>query len=189
MQTTTPSVSADRNVAPLSGILMYENREAYARALNLYAHLAIEVAREIPLHFSWWAFATLRDRANAAVISNAVAEADLVIIAAQPGTDWPVEFKRWVDSWTLPAAKRLSALGALFAPTHLEFAGVCGRQTYLQHGAARWQLDFLTATSEPTGELMKNKLGLVAATTMDFETEPMNVTDRPAYSPYCGING
>jgi hypothetical protein len=188
MATTIPAKPAEETFTPLCGVLLYEDREAQARALNLYAYLATEVAREIPLEFSWWAFPTLHDTTHARAARNAIATADVVIVAAKAAADWPREFKIWVESWALPKSKRLSALGALLSPGEAGGAAVCGRHAYLQYVAARQQLDFLAAAPDATTQMMKTKLGLSSAPNA-AQIGPDDIPDHPVYSPYCGING
>jgi hypothetical protein len=188
MATTIPAKPAKEIFTPLCGVLLYEDREAHARALNLYAYLATEVAREIPLEFSWWAFPTPHDTTHARAARNAVAAADVVIIAAKAAADWPQEFKSWVESWALPKSKRLSALGAFLSPGETTAPNVCGRQAYLQYVAARQKLDFLAAAPDATAQMMKTKLGLSPAPSAT-QIGPNDIPDHPVYSPYCGING
>lgn len=188
MATTIPAHPAAEIFTPLCGVLLYEDREAHARALNLYAYLATEVAREIPLEFSWWAFPSLQDTTHARAARNAVATADVVIVAAKAAADWPSEFKTWIETWALPKSKRLSALGAMLSPSETSGVTVCGRQAYLQYVAARQKLDFLAAAPDATAQLMKTKLGLSSAPNA-VPPGPNDIPDHPVYSPYCGING
>lgn len=188
MPTPSQKTSVKPNGKTLSGVLLYENRDAYARALDLYAYLAFKIAKEIPLDFSWWEFSMLNNKPEAEAARAAVGVADLVIVAAHPAADWSREFKLWVESWTLPKQKRLSAVGALLTPTDSYPNGICGRHAYLQYVAASLEVEFLTAAADPTASLMKAKLES-GATIAEPEFEPMNVVDRPDYSPYCGING
>jgi hypothetical protein len=188
MATTIPANPIEEIFTPLCGVLLYEDREAHARALNLYAYLATEVAREIPLEFSWWAFPTSHDTTHARAARNAVATADVVIVAAKAAADWPSEFKTWIESWALPKSKRLSALGAMLSPGETSGVTVCGRQAYLQYVAARQKLDFLAAAPDATAQLMKTKLGLSSAPKA-VPPGPNDISDHPVYSPYCGING
>jgi hypothetical protein len=184
MQPINPPLPAAEAVTPLSGVLMYEDREAHARALNLYAHLAIEVSRDIPFEFTWWAMPMLQTPQRASAARDAVLAADLLIIAARPSVDWPPAFKMWVESWPPAQPRRLSALGALFLPTEPRHHGVSGREVYLQSVAKQLGLDFLTAPPESTPNQLKAKLD--SYPTPDV---PDPVTDHANFSPYCGING
>jgi hypothetical protein len=188
MEPTTAMKSAEETITPLCGVLMYEDRDAHARALNLYAHLAIEVAKDIPIEFTWWAMPVLQSPKHAAAAHAAVQLADMVIIAARPGADWPPAFKAWIDSWALPAEKKLGALGALFLPASNGSKGMSGRHVYLQYIAAKLNLDFLAAPAESTAGILKSKLGLSPAA-KPGAPEVYQTPDRPDYSPYCGING
>ena len=188
MEPNTAPTPPDETVTPFCGMLMYEDRDAQARALNLYAHLAIEVARDIPIEFSWWAMPALQSPQHATAARDAVLLADMVIVAARPAADWPPAFKTWIDSWQFPKPKKLSALGALFLPTAAGGNRMSGRQVYLQYIAARLELDFLTAPAESTAGHLKSKLGLTP-TVNPLPPEAYPVLDRPDYSPYCGING
>lgn len=188
MEPTTAIKATDETVTPLCGVLMYEDRDTHARALNLYAHLAIEVAKDIPIEFSWWAMPVLQSPQHATAALDAVRLADMVIIAARPAADWPQAFKMWIESWSFPKEKKLSALGALFLPSTTGFNGMSGRHVYLQYIAARMELDFLTAPPESTAGVLKAKLGL-APGMKPLPPASYQVVDRPDYSPYCGING
>jgi len=184
---TAPNIPEETNV-PLCGVLMYEDRDAQARALNMYAHLASEVANDIPIEFSWWAMPALQSPQHATAARDAVLWADLVIVAARPAADWPQAFKTWIDSWRLPKQKKLCALGALFLPATAGVNSMSGRQVYLQYVAAKLELDFLTAPAESTAGHLKAKPGLTPTVNpLPPDTDP--VPEHPEYSPYCGING
>lgn len=185
--TTTPN-AADETLLPLCGVLLYEDRAAHARALNLYAHLAVEVSREVPIEFTWWAMPALQSPQHAVAARDAVRLADMVIVAARPGADWPQAFKTWIDSWKFPKHKKLSALGALFLPIANGLNSLSGRHVYLQYIAAKLELDFLTSPAESTAGHLKAKLGLTPAVS-SLPPEVYAAPDRPDYSPYCGING
>jgi hypothetical protein len=128
----------------------------------------------------------LADADSSSAASRDVAKAEIVIIAAHPGHDWPNEFKSWVESWSLPRERRLSALGALLSPVTPDTQN-CGRQTYLQQVAKTWNLDFLHAASDytlaDTKSDAKNHPTTNIPPDVDFEV------DHAADSPYCGING
>lgn len=185
--TTTPTATAE-TLLPLCGVLLYEDRAAQARALNLYAHLAVEVARDVPIEFTWWAMPALQSPHHAVAARDAVLLADMVIVAARPGADWPHAFKTWIDSWKFPRQKKLSALGALFLPSTDGFNVLSGRHVYLQYVAAKLELDFLIAPAESTAAHLKAKLGPTAESPA-VPPEVYSTLDRPDYSPYCGING
>lgn len=187
MQTTSQKQPPEETVTPLRGVLLYEDRDTHARALNLNAYLAIEVAKDIPIHFSWWGLATLSDPQSASIAGRAVTEADVLIIAANPTADWPLAFKLWIESWVLPLNKKLGAMGVLFSPPPANGHTICGRQAYLECIAARLKVDFLTAAPEPAA-LLKNKLGLVPTASLPA-ADNFSIVERPDYSPYCGING
>jgi hypothetical protein len=188
MKTTTEMITSDETDRPLCGVLLYENREAYARALDMYAYLAVVVSQEIPLQFSWWAFSMLHDAQHAAAARIAVAGADVVIVSAKPAADWSAGFKHWIESWQLPKAKRLSALGALLSPPQPVVAHQCGRQTYLQHVAARMGLDFLSVAGAAETAVKKVKMRFVASEA-SAEQEPSPVAKRPDYCSFGGVNG
>jgi len=188
MEATIVPTNAEEAINPLSVVLMYEDRDAQARALNLYAHLVIEVAKDVPLEFSWWAMAALQSSQHTTAARDAVLLADMVIVAARPAADWPQAFKTWIDSWIFPKQKKLSALGALFLPTATGTSSLNGRQVYLQYIAAKLELDFLIAPAKSTAGHLKTKLGQ----TPDVNPLPPDyypVLEHPVFSPYCGING
>jgi hypothetical protein len=188
MEVTIAPNNIEETISPLSVVLMYENRDAQARGLNLYAHLVVEVGKDIPIEFSWWAMAALESPQHATAARDAVLLADMVIVAAHPAADWPQAFKTWIDSWKFPKQKQLSAIGGLFLPSVAGFNVMSGRQVYLQYVAAKLELDFLTAPAESTVEHLKAKLGL-ASTMNPLPYEAYSGLDRPAFSPYSGING
>ena len=188
MEATIVPNNVEEAITPVNVVLMYEDRDAQARALNLYAHLVIEVANDIPLEFSWWAMAALQSSQHTAAARDAVSLADMIIVAARPAADWPQAFKTWIDSWKFPKQRKLSALGALFLPTAPRTSSLNGRQVYLQYIAAKLELDFLIAPAESTAGHLKTKLGLTP-TVNPLPYKVYSGLDRPVFSPYCGING
>lgn len=188
MEVTIASQIIEETISPLNVVLMYENRDAHARGLNLYAHLVVEVGKDVPIEFSWWAMTSLESPQHATAARDAVLLADMIIVAAHPAADWSQAFKTWIDSWKFPKQKKLSALGALFLPSVAGFNGMSGRQVYLQYVAAKLELDFVTAPTKSTAEHLKAKLGLTP-TVNPLPYEAYSVLDRPDYSPYSGING
>lgn len=175
---------AEEAALPLSSVLMYEDRDAHARALNLYAHLTIAVSRDIPFEFTWWAMPMLQSPQRASAARDAALAADLVIIAAHSAADWSPAFKMWIESWAACPQRRLSALGGLFLPVGPRPHGACGREVYLQFVAKKLGVEFLTAPHESSADQLKAKLAAVPTAAL---TEP--VVDHAKYSPYCGING
>ncbi len=188
MEPTTAITPVEETVTPLCGVVMYEDREAQARALDLYAHLAVEVSGDIPIEFTWWGMPALQSPQHATAAREAVLWADMVIIAARPGADWPHAFKTWMDSWKFPKPKKLSALGGLFLPAVVGHSNLRGRQVYLQYIAAKLEVDFLMPPVESPAAQLKTKLGLTPPAPL-LAPELYSEFDRPDLSPYCGING
>lgn len=184
MEPSNQPIIAEDAIVPLSGVFMYEDRDAHARALNLYAHLTIAVSREIPIEFTWWAIPMLQSPQRASAARDAALAADLVIIAAHSAFDWSPAFKLWIESWTQCQQRRLSAIGGLFLPTGLRPHGGCGREVYLHNMAKKLGVDFLVAPQDSTSSQAKAALGEIPAASL-----PDPVTDHSKYSPYCGING
>lgn len=171
----------------LCGVIVYEDANAYVRALNMYLHLVVHLRREVPFHFSWWSFDQLLDAPTAEQARQSVAKADLVVFSAKPAANWPRSFKAWLESWALPQRKRLGAIGALLTSAAGAKTGERGRLTYLKKVATRLHVDFLSAKNTPLWRSAKDD-----STKRPTTGSPRNLVAAPdpaAASPYYGING
>ena len=174
---------------PLRIVVVYEDAAAHVRARHIHDYLVAHLERELRLEFSWWSFDQLQEATQADTSARATASADLVIFSARPGDEWRPAVNSWVASWTRQRAGRPGAVAVIFSPPVTSSGSVpCGRQITLQTVASGAGMDFLPQEVErlpgaalAPGEFIKRvtPLGPVI----------QDISGRPDFSPYWGING
>jgi len=186
---TSRNLSLAEVEEPLRIVVVYEDYAAHVRAHHIHDYLVAHLESELPMEFSWWSFDQLQEALHVDTSVRATASADLVIFSARPGDEWRPAVNLWVASWTRQRAGRPGAVAVVFSqPVSSSNTVPCGRQIRLQSVASGAGMDFLPQKIEhlpnpafAQGKPMKHATPLA----------PMiqDISNRPDFSPYWGING
>src|SRR4030095_7937081 len=82
-----------------SVFVLYEDVTARNRAIRICDHLLNEFESELCFDFSWWKFLFLEERTLAAFASKKACEANMIIVSADAGKEFPWAVEHWMESW------------------------------------------------------------------------------------------
>lgn len=88
----------------------------------------------------WISFQNLADSDLARVAGEKAARADMIVFAAQPGRELPLDLRAWVQSWVHQRQAREGSLVGLCGSAET----ACEPHFYLRHLAHHAGLDYLT---------------------------------------------
>ena len=141
MITSPKEVIEQREV--LSVFVLYEDVTARNRAIRICEHLRLELEPEMRFDFSWWKFLFLEERTLAAFASKKASEANMIIVSADAGAEFPWAVEHWMESWVSRKTIWPSVLVPLIGSTNNRSDEVTPRHLYLTKIAQRAGMDFL----------------------------------------------
>jgi len=139
-----------------SVFVVYEEINARNRAIRICERLINEFEKELCFDFSWWKFLFLEERNLAALASKKASEADMIIVSADAGGQFPWAVENCMESWVSRKKAPPSVLVALIESTNDRADETTPRHLHLTKIAQRAGMDFLpykaTDSSSAGGE-------------------------------------
>ena len=126
-----------------SVFVLYEDVTARNRAIRICDHLRLKFEPELCFDFSWWKFLFLEERTLAAFASKKASEADMIIVSAHAGGEFPWAVEHWMESWVSRRTVWPSVLVPLIGSANEQADEVTPRHLYLKRVAQRAGMDFL----------------------------------------------
>jgi hypothetical protein len=148
MTTSSKEVIEQREV--FSVFVLYEDVTARNRAIRICEHLRLQFEPGICFDLSWWKFLFLEERTLAAFASKKASEANLIIVSANPGKEFPWAVEHWMESWISKRTVWPSVLVPLIGSANDQADAVTPRHLYLTKVAQRAGMDFLPKKAADT---------------------------------------
>lgn len=122
--------------------IVYDDRVAATRALNLFHNLNRRFGDEFNFQCDLWRFdvLTLPEIFGAAIQKGEAA--DLIVVSTHGDTDLPVRVKRWLDCCVAAKPPGSAALVGLLKSRHPSGDGQDHTRQFLQTAAERGLIDF-----------------------------------------------
>ena len=133
----------------LAVVVAYEDRVTRDRVIRIHDRVKKRLGEEVDFVFNWWRFDHLRDAGLFAEAVRSAVDADLILISAHAGGDFPRPIKAWINAWGKQRTCHPGALGALIGLNQDARSGVTPRHFSLRQVAERLHLDFLSQVALP----------------------------------------
>jgi len=128
--------------------VVYEDTPTRESAVKFCDLLVKRFWSQSEFSINWWGFSQLEDSTTAQEAQDKAAEADLIIFAAQPETEFSDPLEHWIETWLSRRGEREGALIGLNDPCAAVGSAVPGKFCYLRNVAHRAGMDYLTNLPE-----------------------------------------
>lgn len=125
-------------------VVVCEDESNHDRAIALSHELVNRFWSEFEFEFQWWQFNNLFDSAHAIKAAEAAAEADMIVVAANAGDDFPEPIKSWCKAWLKLRNSREGAVVGLIGTPDKPARPSDAKHHYLHELAHRAEMDFLS---------------------------------------------
>lgn len=126
-------------------VAVYENPAARDKAVGFCDSLIKQSWSQCEYDISWCSYSVLDEPASAKEAIAKAAEADVVVLACEPGNELPPQVNLWLENWANRRKKRGGWLADLADPK----PAAAGTRIYLQAVAMRAGMDYLTGLPDP----------------------------------------
>ena len=125
-------------------VVVCEDEFNHDRAIALSHELVSRFWSEFEFEFQWWQFNNLFDSARAMEAAEAAAQADMIVVAANAGGDFPDSIKGWCKAWLKLRNSREGAVVGLIGTPDKPARPSETKMHYLHDLAHRAEMDFLS---------------------------------------------
>ena len=135
-----------------SVVVVYEDNSARERAVQFCDNLVKRFWSQGEFEVQWCSFGWLKQTSSQLTSEEKAAEADVLVFAARPEGELPVEVATWFENWLHQRGDREGALVDLVAPL------TSHKSAYLMHVAHRGGMDYLTGLPQSIGQPIPDSL-------------------------------
>ena len=171
-----------------SVFVLYEDVIARNRAIRICEHLRLEFEPEMSFDFSWWKFLFLEERTLAAFASKKASEANMLIVSADAGKEFPWAVEHWMESWASQKTVWPSVLVPLIGSADDQADEVTPRHRYLNKVAQQAGMDFVPHKATDTSSAERQSIVEISRRAETRTPVLENILNRHHSTDHWGIN-
>jgi hypothetical protein len=158
MTRTNDSGSVLETKTGWSVVVVYEDAATRECAVTFCDQLVSRYWAKCEFDVSWWSFALLEESTTAKEAAEKAARAELIIVSARPGGDFPSPLKAWIESWLGERGDREGTLAGLVEGTGSPNVEEGQKHRCLRSAAHRGAMDYVTQLPQDIARSMPDSL-------------------------------
>jgi len=132
-------------------VVIYEDPSIRETAVDFCDHLVERFWNRSGFDVSWWSFAQLREALSAREASQRAREADLIVVAIQPGNPIDPYVQAWLETGLQQRKEHEGVLVGLTGPGTETNERALEKHIYFRNLAHRSGLDYVTRVPQDLG--------------------------------------